>query len=144
MGVLTYYYCPQMKFGARLYFQKHVSRILSMGRGVPGPGGCLILGVLGPGGAWCQKGCAWSWGAPGWGVSGPEGGSSGPQPRGKLKGIWSRPTTKGKFEGDLVQAHTQGGSWGELARYPLMATAAGSTYPTGIHSCFANFLPKTA
>ena len=60
----------------------------------------------------------------GGGVPGP-GGSPGPQPRGKLRGesgpgpqprwklrgIWSRPTTKGEVEGDLVQAHTQGGSW---------------------------------
>ena len=36
------------------------------------------------------------------------GGSPGPHPRGKLRGIWSRPTAKG----DLVQAHTQGESWG--------------------------------
>ena len=38
------------------------------------------------------------------------GGSPGPHPRGKLRGIWSRPTPKGEVEGDLVQAHTQGGS----------------------------------
>ena len=37
-------------------------------------------------------------------------GSPGPHPRGKLRGIWSRPTAKGEIEGDLVQAHTQGGS----------------------------------
>ena len=61
-------------------------------RGVPGPGGCLVLGG------------AWSRGVPGLG------GSQGPQPRGKLRGIWSRLTTKGAVEGDLVQAHTQGGS----------------------------------
>ena len=36
--------------------------------------------------------------------------SPGPQPRGKWRGIWSRPTAKGEVEGDLVQAHTQGGS----------------------------------
>ena len=30
--------------------------------------------------------------------------SPGPHPRGKLKGIWSRPTPKGEVEGDLVQA----------------------------------------
>ena len=40
-----------------------------------------------------------------WRGSGPA-----PQPRGKLRGIWSRPTAKGEVEGDLVQAHTQGGS----------------------------------
>ena len=38
------------------------------------------------------------------------GGSPGPHPRGKLRGIWSRPTAKGEVEGDLVQANTQGGS----------------------------------
>ena len=38
------------------------------------------------------------------------GGSPGPQPRGKLRGIWSRPTAKREIEGDLVQAHSQGGS----------------------------------
>ena len=45
------------------------------------------------------------------GVPGPGGGMSpGPQPRGKLRGIWSSLTTKGEVEGDLVQAHNQGGS----------------------------------
>ena len=28
---------------------------------------------------------------------------------GDLRGIWSRPTAKGEVEGDLVQAHSQGG-----------------------------------
>ena len=42
----------------------------------------------------------------------------GPHPRGQFRGIWpggrgvSRPTPKGEVEGDLVQAHTQEGSWG--------------------------------
>ena len=36
----------------------------------------------------------------------------GPHPRGQFRGIWSRPTAKVAVEGDLVQAHTQGGSWG--------------------------------
>ena len=40
------------------------------------------------------------------------GGSPGPHPMGKWRGIWSRPTAKGEIEGDLVQAHSQGGSWG--------------------------------
>ena len=46
-------------------------------------------------------------------TQGGSGGESGPGPqsRGKLRGIWSRPTAKGEVEGDLVQAHTQGGSW---------------------------------
>ena len=67
-------------------------------------GVCLVVG-----GAWSWGGI-WSWG---WG-----GGSGpsmpyrflGPHPRGKLRGVWSRPTSKGEVEGDLVQAHTQGGS----------------------------------
>ena len=34
----------------------------------------------------------------------------GPHPRGKLRGIKSRPTPKGEIEGDQIQAHTQGGN----------------------------------
>ena len=41
-----------------------------------------------------------------------------------------------EVEGNLVQAHTQGGSLGELAPPPPTATAAGSTHPTGMHSCW--------
>ena len=44
------------------------------------------------------------------GVPGPGEGPPGPHPRGKLRGIRSRPTPKGKIEGDQVQAHTQGGN----------------------------------
>ena len=67
----------------------------------------------------------------------------------------SRPTAKGEVEGDLVQAHTQGGNlggsgWGVPAPRgdtcggacfggggdPLVtATAVGGTHPTGMHSC---------
>ena len=36
----------------------------------------------------------------------------GPHPRGKLRGIRSRPTPKGEIEGDQIQAHTQGGNSG--------------------------------
>ena len=45
-------------------------------------------------------------------TQGGSGGGScpGPHPRGKWRGIWSRPTAKGEVEGDLVQAHSQGGS----------------------------------
>ena len=117
----------------------HLSVILFTG-GMPGPrgGGAWSWGVPGPGGCLVPGG-VWSRGMPGLrGVSGPrgclvlgmwgclvlggglvqthnqgesQGGSGpGPQPRGKLRGIWSRPTTKGKVEGDLVQAHTEGGS----------------------------------
>ena len=86
---------------------------------MPGPGGgCLVQG-----GAWSCRG-AWSYGGA-W--SHGEGTSSwgiwswrrpGPQPRGKLRGIWSRPTPKGEVEGNLVQAHTQGESWGESGPGP--------------------------
>ena len=57
----------------------------------------------------------------------------------------SRPTPKGKVEGDLARGvsrptprgvcsrgvWSQGGVW----RPPRMATAVGSTHPTGMHSC---------
>ena len=68
------------------------------------------------------------------------GGSPGPQPRGQLRGIWSRPTAEGEIEGDLVQAHSQGGSSGNQKQTPprQTATAADGTHPTGIHSCFVN------
>ena len=63
----------------------------------------------------------------------------------------SRPTPKREAYGDLrggQQAHTQGGSWGGSGqgvwRPPVTATAAGGTHPTGMHSCFVNFLLKTA
>ena len=83
--------------------------------------------ILFPGGStWSRgEGGAWSWGVPGPRAAPGPRGSPGPQPRGKLRGIWSRPTiqgevegiwsrptTKGEVEGDLVQAHTQGGSGG--------------------------------
>ena len=41
-----------------------------------------------------------------WGGSDP-----GPHPRGKLRGIRSRPTPKGAIQGDQIQAHTQGGKF---------------------------------
>ena len=47
----------------------------------------------------------------------------------------SRPTPKGEVEEDLVQAHTQGGSWRGSGLGPPMATAAGSTHPTGMPYC---------
>ena len=94
-----------------------------------------------------------------WGGSGP-----GPHPRGKLRGIWSRPTPKGEVEGDLAGGcvcsrgclipggsdpggmpaprgvSAPGGSarGGGVWRPPssVTATAAGGTHPTGMHSCF--------
>ena len=65
-------------------------------------GGCLVLGGLQ---AHTQRG--------NWGRSGP-----GPHPRGKLRGIRSRPTAKGEIEGDKVQAHSQGGNWGGSGSAP--------------------------
>ena len=40
------------------------------------------------------------------------------QPRGKFRRIWSRSTAKGEVEGDLVQIHSQGGSWGRSGPGP--------------------------
>ena len=74
----------------------------------------------------------------------------------------SRPTTRGGGSpgphsgGGVLQAHTwgAGGSPGPLLEglvYPSMqtpppfwltATASGGTHPTGIHSCFVNFISK--
>ena len=50
------------------------------------------------------------------------GSGPGPQPRGKLRGIWSRTTPKGKVEGVSPRE---------------TATAAAGTHPTGMHSCFS-------
>ena len=50
------------------------------------------------------------------------GSGPGPQPRGKLRGIWPG--------GCLL---------GVMWRSPLMATAAGGTHPTGMHSCLLSF-----
>ena len=60
---------------------------------------------------------------------------------GNLRGIRSRPIPKGEIEGDQVQAHTQGGSWGGSGLAPLQtATAAGGTHPTRMQSCLENCL----
>ena len=61
--------------------------------GVPAPwghGGCLLWGVPATGGACSRVGACF------WGVPTP-GGSPGPHPRGKLRGIRSRPTPKGEI-----------------------------------------------
>ena len=47
------------------------------------------------------------------------GGCLGPHPRGKLRGIRSRPTPKGEIEGDQIQA--------------------AGMHPTGMHSCYTHF-----
>ena len=168
--------------GARLYFHRRVwfcSRGVSAPR-VSAPGGllrgvsgsvcsrgvcswgCLVRGVSGPGGVW-SGGClvlGQNTQGGNWGGLGP-----GPQPRGKLKGIRSRPTPKGETEGDQIQAHTQGGNWGgsdpgphpggklrgirsrstpkggiqgdqDYDQPPPTTTDAGGMHPTGMHSCF--------
>ena len=72
--------------------------------------------------------------------------------QGETDGIRSRPTPKEEFQGDQIQAHTQGGNSGgsdpgphprgkfrgirSRPTSPLMTSAAGGTYPTGMHSCF--------
>ena len=43
-------------------------------------------------------------------VPAPGGGYPGLHPRGKLRGIRSRPTPKGEIEGDQIQAHTKAGN----------------------------------
>ena len=86
-----------------------------------------------------------------WGGSGPD-----PHLREELRGIRSRPTPKGEIEGDRVQVHTQGGNWGGSgpgphprgklrgiwSSPPRMATAAGGTHPTGMHSCIQHYFEK--
>ena len=76
------------------------------------------------------------------------GGSPGPHSRGKLRGIWCRPKPKGEVEGDLpggclvLGVPDPGGAGprgclplgGYLVETPRMATAAGGTHPTGMHS----------
>ena len=84
-----------------------------------------------------------------WGGSSPS-----PQPRGKLRGIWTRPTAKGEVEGDLpgggclLQGGTCSGGvvpapggcllWGDVKTPQQTATVAEGTHPTGMHSCFVN------
>ena len=80
---------------------------------VPGGGGPGPRGVPGPkGGALSGRGlvpaclAAFQAHTQGGSLGGSgRGGSPGPHPRGKLRGVWSRPTPKGEVEGDLVQAH---------------------------------------
>ena len=65
-----------------------------------------------------------------------------PTAKGEVEGIWSRATAKGEVEGDL-----SGGKcllWGVDWRTPppVMATAAGGTHPTGMHSCLILISPQ--
>ena len=116
-------YHPRTKFGARLYVYRCVSvhggiwsRGSAWSRGDPGPRrvpGPRRGAWSGPGGVWSgPDGGAWSWGflvpaclagfqahTQGGSLGGSAGGSSGPHPRGKLRGICSRPTLNGKLRG---------------------------------------------
>ena len=108
----TSFYRPQTKFAKVMFL--HVYVFCPCGGGGSALGGCLLGGGgLVPGGEDLQD----------HNQGGNLGGSvPGPHPRGKLRGIRSRPTPKGEIEGESGPA-------------PLMATAAGSTHPTGMHSC---------
>ena len=65
-----------------------------------------------------QGGCLVPGGVPGpRGVPGPGGESPGPQPRGKLRGIWFRPITKGKVEGNWPAAPFDSYCRGRYASY---------------------------
>ena len=60
----------------------------------------------------------------------------GPTPKGEIEGIRSRSTPKGEIQGDQVQANIQVENSGGSEPDPSpTTTAAGSTHPTGMHSC---------
>ena len=80
-------------------------------RGVSAPGGCLLWGVPGPGGCLVRGVCF----------------QRVPGPGGCL--VWEGIGSQG---GLLLGV---GGAWWRL---PQMTTAAGSTHPTGMHSCFTS------
>ena len=65
------------------------------------------------------------------------GGYPGPHPRGKLRGIWPGgspcPHPRGKLRGIWLGGGSPGPHLGRSA--PREATPAGSTHPTGMHSC---------
>ena len=109
----------------------HVSVILSTGGG-PGPeGGCLLLGgVPAPGGVYVSCVSAPSGGAWSQGVSAP-GGCLLPGGCLFLGGAWSQ---RGVCSWGVCSqgVSAPGGTWW---RPPGMATAAGGTHPTGMHSC---------
>ena len=96
--------------------------------------GCLLLGACsggrgsGPGGAYSggAGACSQEGGLQALTQGGSGGGSGpGPHPRGKLRGIRSRPTPKGEIEGDQVQAHTQGEIEGARSRPTLKGEIEG-------------------
>ena len=86
-------------------------------------------------------------------MPGPRVESPGPQPRGKLRGIWSRPTAKGVVEGIWSggvpgpgRLPAPGGACSRVGvpgGDPLTVTSAGSTHPTGMLSCSHSlYVPK--
>ena len=130
---IVYFYCPQRSWGKVIFSQ--VSVILFTEGGYPS-----MPFSRSPGGVVSQHALQ----------------VSRPTPRGKFRGIWpegvSRPTPKGEVEGDLARGVPRptprgvcsGGGVpgpGDVCGDPLgMATAAGGTHPTGMHSCDSNKL----
>ena len=132
-----------MKFGARWYFQKCVSRILFTGEGCGIPA-CIAGGIPA-----CLVGLQAHTQGGSWGVW--PGGSPGPHPGGSW-GVWfgglqahtwgvSR-LTRGGLQAHTwmgLQAHTQGGipacTETDTPHPQQTATATGGTHPTGMHSC---------
>ena len=116
---ITDFYRPQTKFGVRLYFY-------------------TCLSFCSRGGGWCYPSihCRWYPNMPcsrvGCGVPGPVGGWSGgvPGPRGVCS--WGFLVPGGLLLGGP-------GPRGCLVQTPQTATAAGSTHPTGMHSCLCCF-----
>ena len=75
-----------------------------------------------------------------------QGGLQAPHPRGKLRGDLargvSRPTLRGvcSWRGAWSRGEVPGpGGGGCVETPPGTATAAGSTHPTGMHSCYSLF-----
>ena len=122
------------------YVFTHVCHSVHRGRcGIPA---CLAAGL---GGWYPRLPCRFPGPHPGGKLRGSGRGGLQAHTQGKLRGIWpvgvSRPTPKGGVEGDLargVSRPTPGGSIPACteADNPPMATAAGGTHPTAMHSCF--------
>ena len=105
---------------------------------------CLQVCVCPQGECYPSMHCRWYPSMP---CSRSPGGSPGPHPRGKWRGIWSRPTAKGEIEGGIWFRPTAKGEiegdlvWGGACSRgclvktpPRTATDAGCTHPTGMHS----------
>ena len=115
-------YRPQRSWGKVIFSQASV--ILSA------EGSLLPTGVPAPGGACSGGACSGGLPAPGGGAR--SGGSPGLHTRGNLRRIRSRPTHKGEFEEDQVQAYTQGGNWGGSGLGPP------DGYCCGRYACYWN------